>query len=106
MNAITTTLVLLARVPSGMRRDTEYFGEIELDLVYMARTLRDALKLEQVLTDEGVEYLVETGTYVAGLLMKRDLTGAFFYVTPDDVERTRAVLLNNRYTPYAAERMK
>ncbi len=87
-----------------MRRDTEYFGDVELDLVYMARTLRDALALESVLTAEGMEYLVETGTYTAGFLMKRDLTGAFFYVTSDNVERARTVLLNNRYKPYAGER--
>jgi hypothetical protein len=83
-----------------MRRDPEFFGEAELDLVYMARRLRDALKLEALLTEAGVEYLVETGSYTGGFLMRRELTGAFFYVSPSDLTRARNVLLINRYTPY------
>ncbi len=86
-----------------MRREIEFFGEIELDLVYMARRLRDALRLEDLLTAAGIEYLVETGTYTGGLLIKRDLAGAFFYVQPADTERTRELLLENRYKPYKGD---
>jgi prenyltransferase beta subunit len=83
-----------------MRRDADFFGEVELDLVYMARRLPDALKLEGLLTREGVDYLVETGTYTGGLLMRRDLTGAFFYVAPADLTAVRELLLRNNYKPY------
>ena len=83
-----------------MRRDPEFFGEVELDLLYMAKRLREALRIETLLTEAGIDYLVETGTYTGGLLMKRDLTGAFFYVTPADLERTRELLVTNRYRPY------
>lgn len=83
-----------------MRRDPDFFGEAELDLVYMARTLRDALKLERVLDGAEIDYLVETGTYTAGFLIRRDLTGAFFYIAPIDAERARHVLVNSRYKPY------
>lgn len=69
----------------------------------MARSLRDALKLEKVLTGAGVEYLVETGTYTAGFLLKRDLTGAFFYVAPQDAQRVREMLALNRYKAYTAD---
>ena len=86
-----------------MRRDPEYFAEAELDLVYMARRLNDALKLEDLLTAAGVEYLVETGTYTAGFLMKRDLTGAFFYVSPADREPVRDLLVKSGYKPYEPE---
>lgn len=86
-----------------MRREIEFFDEIELDLVYMARRLRDALKLEDLLTAAGIEYLVETGTYTGGLLIKRDLAGAFFYVPPADAERTRELLIQNRYKPYEGD---
>jgi len=86
-----------------MRHDADFFGEMELDLVYMARRLRDALRLEKLLTEAGIDYLVETGTYTGGLLIKRDLTGAMFYVTPADVPRTRDLLLKNRYKPYEAD---
>ncbi len=86
-----------------MRRNAEFFGEIELDLLYMARRLRDALKLEDLLTEAGLDYTVKTGTYVAGLLMKRDLTGAFFYVAPENITAARELLVRNKYQPYAPE---
>jgi hypothetical protein len=86
-----------------MRRDAEFFDEPELDLIYMAKRLRDALRLEKLLTENSVDYLVETGTYTGGLLMRRDLTGAFFYVAPADLIRTRELMLANRYKPYKAQ---
>ncbi|HZS53003.1 MAG TPA: hypothetical protein VFA65_01265 [Bryobacteraceae bacterium] len=83
-----------------MRRDNEFFGEAELDLIYVAHRLRDALKIENLLSVAGVDYLVETGTYMGGLLFKRELTGAFFYVAPKDREPARDLLVKNRYKPY------
>jgi hypothetical protein len=86
-----------------MRRDAEFFGETELDLIYMARRLREALRLEELLTEAGVDYLVETGIYTSGFLIKRDLTGAFFYVAPGDVSSTRDLLVRNKYKPYKGD---
>jgi len=86
-----------------MRRDPEFFGEVELDLLYMARRLREALKLETLLTGAGIDYLVETGTYAGGLLIKRELAGAFFYVRAGDLASAREVLFKNRYRPYEPE---
>jgi hypothetical protein len=83
-----------------MRRYADFFQERELDLVYMARTLRDSLKLENILTEAGIDYLVETGSYTAGFLMKRELTGAFFYVAPQNCNYVKEILLKNRYKPY------
>lgn len=88
----------------GMRREPEYFGNQELDLIYMARRLREALRLEKLLTHSGVDYCVETGEYTGGLLIRRELTGAFFYVAPADVKRARALLAENKFTPYDADR--
>ncbi len=85
-----------------MRRDSEFFEDTELDLIYMARTLRDALRLEGILDRAEIDYLVEAGTYTAGFLMRRDLTGAFFYVVPGDAQHARGVLAANRYKPYVA----
>jgi hypothetical protein len=84
----------------GVRRDPEFFEEAELDLLYVARRLREALKLETLLSEADVDYLVETGLYTGGFLMRRELTGAFFYVVPADLTRAREVLLTNRYRPY------
>ena len=87
-----------------MRRDAEFFGEQELSLLFMARRLREALRLEDLLTRLGINYHVETGEYTGGFLMKRDLTGAFFYVAPEDLERTRQILVENRFKPYDPSR--
>ncbi len=86
-----------------MRQEPAFFGETELDLVFMARRLREALRLEGLLTDVGIDYLVETANYTGGFLFKRELAGAFFYVLPDDTERARAVLMQHRMKPYAGE---
>lgn len=83
-----------------MRREPDFFGDAELDLIYMAKRLREALKLEELLTEAEINYLVETGTYTAGLLLKRELAGAFFYVAAVDLQNARDLLLKNRYKPY------
>jgi hypothetical protein len=61
-----------------MRRDPEYFGERELDLLYVGKRLKDALRLEDLLTREGVDYAVETDTYQGGVVFLSERTGAFF----------------------------
>lgn len=66
----------------------------------MARRLPDALKLERLLTEAGVDYLVETGNYTGGLLMRRELIGAYFYVSGEAIQQSRDLLLANRYKPY------
>jgi hypothetical protein len=86
-----------------MRQEPDFFGEEELSLLYMARRLPDALKLERILTDAGIDYLVETGTYTGGLLMRRELTGAYFYVSDTVIEQSRTLLVSNRYKPYRAD---
>lgn len=69
----------------------------------MARRLRDALRLEGLFTEAGLDYLVETGNYTGGLLFRRELAGAFFYVLPDDAQKARAILVQNRMKPYLSE---
>jgi len=41
-----------------MRRDADFFEDRELDLVYIAKKLKDALRLEEVLTQSGLDYAV------------------------------------------------
>ncbi len=83
-----------------MRQEPGFFGDAELDLVFVARRLREALKLEGLLTGAGVDYAVETDTYLGGFLFKRELTGAFFYVGPEDAEKAREILRENRMKAY------
>ncbi len=86
-----------------MRRNAEDFADEELDLLYISKRLREALKIEALLTEAGLDYLVETGTYVGGLLFRRELAGAFFYVAPAELNRAREVMTRNRYKPYEPE---
>jgi hypothetical protein len=83
-----------------MRREPDFFGDSELLLLYMARRLSDALRLEELLTAANIDYIVETGIYVAGFLLRRNLKGAFFYVDPATMVRAQNLLLQNRYKPY------
>ena len=92
-----------ARKSLFLRREAEFFDEATLDLTYIAKKLREALKIEALLTDAGIDYLVEPGAYVGGVLFQRELTGAFFYVAPADSDRTRQLLSEQNYKPYQEE---
>jgi hypothetical protein len=85
-----------------MRRDPDFFGDQELVLVYMARRLRDALAVEGILDRDSLNYALETGHYQSGLLFRTTKIGAFFYVSPQDEERARALLLERGYKVYDA----
>lgn len=80
-----------------MRRPAEFFDDQEVALVHIASTLRSALKLEELLTEAGFEYAVETDQYRSGFLFWTQKTGAFFYVGASDAERTRALLRQHRF---------
>jgi hypothetical protein len=82
-----------------VRRDPEFFGERELSLVYIAKRLRDALRLEETLTSAGHDYAVETDTYRGGLLFVSERVGAFFYVDPQVEPAVRETMRQNRFRP-------
>jgi hypothetical protein len=85
-----------------MRREPDYFGEAELDLLYVAKRLKEALRLEQLLTDAGLDYLVEPDTYRGGVIFQSERVGAFFYIQPSDTEAAREVLVRTGIQPYEA----
>ena len=80
-----------------MRRDPEYFGEREMDTLYVARKLRDATRLEAALTEAGIDYAVEADNYVGGLLFRTERVGAFFYVLPEALEAATQVLTSHKF---------
>ncbi len=86
-----------------MRRDETFFGEDDLALVYIAKRLREAKRLEEVLTAANIDYLVETDTYCGGIIFVSDRVGAFFYVHPDHEQECRNVMTQNRFKPYSEE---
>lgn len=82
-----------------MRQEPEFFGEREMDLVFIAKRLKDALRLEEALTAASVDYAVEVDQYLGGVIFKKERAGAFFYVLPEDLERTHSVMSANGFTP-------
>jgi hypothetical protein len=75
-----------------MRRDAEFFEDREMDLIYIAKKLKEALRLEAMLTESGVEYAVETDKYSGGVLFRSQRVGAFFYVLPEALEQAHEVM--------------
>jgi predicted amino acid racemase len=80
-----------------VRQEPEFFGEEELDLLYIAKKLDRALKLEEALTAAGVDYAVEVDEYLGGFIFRRARAGAFFYVRPSDLDRAREVAVQHGY---------
>ena len=85
-----------------MKRDADFFEDRELDLVYIARKLKDALRLESVLTESGVDYAVEADRYHGGVLFRSERVGAFFYVLPDAVESVHEIMRKHGFRPQEA----
>jgi hypothetical protein len=81
-----------------MRREPDFFEDQELVLIYMARRLKKALAVEQIFTDGGVDYHLETGPYQSGLLFRTTKVGVFFYTRMQDAESARSLLLKKGFT--------
>jgi hypothetical protein len=82
-----------------MKREASYFESREPVLIYIARKLNDALRLESILDAAGVDYGVEADEYRGGVIFRSVKIGAFFYVRPEQENMAREVLLRNAYTP-------
>jgi hypothetical protein len=85
-----------------MRQSEDYFADKEPILLYIAKRLREAQRVEALLTEAGIDYLVEADAYRGGVLFVRELTGAFFYVTEADDTRARDLILAQKLKPYEA----
>jgi hypothetical protein len=83
-----------------MRQEPAFFEGHEPVLVYIAKRLKDALRLEAIFSAAGVDYGVEADEYRGGILFQGMRTGAFFYVLPDAAEATRRVMRDNGYRPF------
>ena len=83
-----------------MRRDPDFFGDHELALIYIAKKLKEALRLEKLLTDAGVDYLVEPDKYSGGIIFRSERVGAFFYVEEAAQRVADDVMTRNGFIPY------
>jgi hypothetical protein len=75
-----------------VRRDASFFDDQEMDLIYIAKKLKEALRLESALTESGIEYAVEPDKYSGGVLFMSERIGAFFYVLPEALEQAREIM--------------
>jgi hypothetical protein len=83
-----------------MKREADFFEGRDARLVYIAKRLREALALEELLTSEGIDYLVEADRYRGGFIFQSERVGAFFYVADEQEQAARGVLERNRYRPF------
>lgn len=86
-----------------MKQDGAFFEGKDPCLLYIAKKLKDALALEQILSSAGVDYGVEPDTYRGGFIFQSERVGAFFYVLEEALEPARLVLKNHGYRPYELE---
>ena len=83
-----------------MKQDASFFEGKEAVLVYIAKKLKDALRLESVLTAAGVDFGVEADEYRGGVVFRSNRIGAFFYVLPETVEPAFEAMRQNGYKPF------
>ncbi len=83
-----------------MNQAPDFFEGKDPILIYIAKRLKDALKLEQILTGAGVDYGVEPDRYRGGFVFQSERIGAFFYVLEEAAEAARQVLISHGYHPY------
>lgn len=86
-----------------MKQDASFFDGHEPILIYIAKRLKDALRLESILTAAGIDYGVEPDEYKGGVLFFRVRIGAFFYVRPDAVQTAHEIMQRNGYKPAPPE---
>jgi hypothetical protein len=82
-----------------MKQEPSFFDGKEPVLIYIAKRLRDALRLESIFTAAGVDYGVETDEYRGGVIFRAVRVGAFFYVLPNAVAAAHEVMVRNGYKP-------
>jgi hypothetical protein len=75
-----------------MKQEADFFGDQELDLVFIAKKLSEALKLEGLLTAANIDYAVEVDEYRGGFIFQTLRKGAFIYVQGADLERARQIV--------------
>jgi hypothetical protein len=80
-----------------MKQDSPFFEGCEPELIYIAKKLADATRLEADLSEAGIDYGVEPDEYQGGVIFRRTRIGAFFYVRPESAEAAMAVLREKRY---------
>jgi hypothetical protein len=83
-----------------MKQDASFFEDRDAVLIYIAKKLRDATRLEDVLTAAGIDYGVEADEYRGGVVFTSTRIGAFFYVLAETVAAARETMERAGFKPY------
>ncbi|MBZ5621864.1 MAG: hypothetical protein LAQ69_24535 [Acidobacteriia bacterium] len=83
-----------------MKQEASFFEGKEPALIYIAKRLNDALRLESIFAEAGLDYGVEADEYRGGVVFRTVRAGAFFYVLPEIVGAAHEIMLRNGYKPY------
>lgn len=83
-----------------MKQDASYFEGHEPVLVYIAKRLNDALALEDLFTQAGIDYGAEADEYRGGVLFRSIRAGAFFYVRAETVDAAHRVMEQHGFRPF------
>jgi hypothetical protein len=82
-----------------MKQEAPFFEGKEAVLIYIAKKLKDALRLEETLTAAGIDYGVEADEYRGGIVFRTARVGAFFYVVKEGVAAAHQTMRANGFTP-------
>jgi len=82
-----------------MLREQEFFEGQELVLMYIAKRLREARAVEDVLNAGSLDYTVVPEQYTGGVFFTSRRVGAFFYVSLQSEARARTLLLASGFIP-------
>jgi len=84
-----------------MKQEASFFEGKEPVLIYIAKRLKDALRLENIFSEAGLDYGVEADEYRAGVIFRTVRAGAFFYVLEDSVAAAHEIMRRHGYTPFS-----
>ena len=77
-----------------VRVESDALEHHDLERIFIAARLTEAKRVEEVLTLEGVEYVVNVEPFVAGVFSTfRPRNGAVFYVTSTQAAYSRSKLI-------------
>ena len=76
-------------------------AEIQGVLIFIAKRMADAQRLEGIFTAGGIGYTVEPDHYEGGMVFRTSRIGAFFYVDPAQKEQAAAAMMEHGYVPAA-----
>jgi hypothetical protein len=86
-----------------MKQDAPFFEGKDPALIYIAKKLKEALRLESIFTSAGLDYGVEADEYRGGVIFRSLRVGAFFYVLPESVEAAHEIMLRHGYKPFVGQ---